>query len=78
MAIVKAVDGKIRLIDNTDAVLFENSATAAAATITAPSTLAVVTVATSRFGYNTQAQADAISMAVKKLVTIVKNAKLAT
>ena len=68
MALVKAVDGKIRLIDNTDSILFENSSTAAALTVSAGA---------GKFGYG-QTQANQISLAVKKLVTIVKNAKLAT
>lgn len=79
MALVKSRDGKTQLIDNTDTVVLELSTTQAAVTITAPITAASVTVSTgTKSGYATAGQADAIALAVKKLVTIVKAGKLAT
>ena len=76
MAIIKSRDGKTQLVDNTDTVVLELGSVA---TITAPTTVASVTVSTgTKSGYATATQADAIALAVKKLVTIVKNGKLAT
>ena len=69
-------DGKTQLVDNTDTVVLELGSVT---TITAPSTAAALTVSAGagKFGYG-QTQANQISLAVKKLVTIVKANKTAT
>lgn len=67
-------DGKTQILDNTDTVIFQSGSVA---TITAPITAASTTIAAAA-GYATKAQADAVALAVKKLVTIVKASGQAT
>lgn len=79
MALVKSRDGKTQLVDNTDAVVLELATAQAAVTVTAPITAASVTVSTgTKSGYATAGQADAIALAVKKIVTALKAAKILT